>query len=137
MSGEEIMRIILATIAIVMLATPSWGAIGDTYYCEKIVGYEINQDLTIDVNDDPFSFKWNKESIDFTYQNGDKLNVSIHKQNDNGFVLLETQLYDQNDMYEIVGDRFNDKTNLYSFVSVYEDKISAFQYKCSRFKQSD
>ncbi len=82
-------------------------------------------------------FKWNDESIDFTYQNGDKLNVSIHKQNHNGFVLLETQLYDQNDIYEIIGDRFNDKTNLYSFVSVYKDKISAFQYKCSRFKQSD
>ena len=27
------MRIILATIAFVLLATPSWGGIGDTYYC--------------------------------------------------------------------------------------------------------
>lgn len=131
------MRIILTTIAFVMLSTPSWGAIGDTYYCENIAGNEIYQGLAKDDSDDPFLFKWNDESIDFTYQNGDKLNVSIHKQNHNGFVLLETQLYDQNDIYEIIGDRFNDKTNLYSFVSVYKDKISAFQYKCSRFKQSD
>ena len=27
------MRFILATIAFVLLATPSWGGIGDTYYC--------------------------------------------------------------------------------------------------------
>lgn len=131
------MRIILTTIAFVMVATPSLGAIGDTYYCEKIVGYEINQDLIKDVSDDPFLFKWNDESIHFTYQNGDKLNVSIHKQNQNGFVLLETQLFDQDDIYEIIGDRFNEKTNLYSFISVYEDTISGFQYKCSRFKQSN
>jgi len=54
------MRIILATIAFVMLATPSWGAIGDTYYCapEETKSCAITLGEVICKEDQKRMFQW-------------------------------------------------------------------------------
>jgi len=133
------MRIILATIAFVMLATPSWGAIGDTYYCEKFSGHQISKEGVIDENIDlSFLFKWKPKTILFTYTDGYELEIDIHKQNENGFVLFETP-YDDDLISELESetDRYDENSSIYSYVSVSEEFILNYFYKCTRFKQNN
>ena len=54
------MRIILATIAFVLFATPSWGGIGDTYYCapEETKSSSIMLGEVICKEDQKRMFQW-------------------------------------------------------------------------------
>ena len=132
------MRCIIAIMAILLIDTPSWGAIGDTYFCEKFSGHQINKDgVKHEDVDLSFMFIWKPKTVHFTYTDGYELEIEIHKQNDDGFVLFETP-YDDDQISELESetDRYDENTNIYSYVSIGEEFILNYLFNCTQFRKN-